>query len=51
MIVEADCKQIGLHSGWNKGKSVLGGVRVTNLKINIGLGLRRGKWSSGQVEF
>jgi hypothetical protein len=29
--------KIGLHSGWNKRKSGLGGVRVTYLKINFGL--------------
>jgi hypothetical protein len=28
-IVRAACECIGLHSGWNKGKLGLGGVRVT----------------------
>jgi hypothetical protein len=31
--------------------SGLGGVRVTHLKIDFGLGLGRAKWSSGRVKF
>jgi hypothetical protein len=34
MTVRADHKQIGLHLGWNKRKSGLGGVQVTYLKVN-----------------
>jgi hypothetical protein len=37
-IVRAYFKYIVLHWGWNKRKSVLGGLRVTYLKINCGLG-------------
>jgi hypothetical protein len=37
MILRADSKQTGLHSGWNKRKSGLGGEWVTYLKINFGL--------------
>jgi hypothetical protein len=44
-IVRADCKQLGLNSGWNKRKSSLGGVRVTYLKVNFGLGLGRATWA------
>jgi hypothetical protein len=32
-------KYIGLHSGWNKRKSGLGGERITYLKINFVRGL------------
>jgi hypothetical protein len=38
VILRADCKLIRLHLGWNKGKSDLGVVQVTYLKINLGLG-------------
>jgi hypothetical protein len=47
--VRAYCEYAGLHSGWNKRKSGLGGVRVTDLKINFGFGLGRVKWSSGRA--
>jgi hypothetical protein len=44
----AGCKQIGLHSGWNKRKSGSGGARATYLKTNFGLGpceiLNFGQW-------
>jgi hypothetical protein len=38
-IVIAVCKEVGLQSGKIKRKSGLGGVRVTYMKINFGLGL------------
>jgi hypothetical protein len=39
MIVRADCEYVN-RLGWNKRKSGLGGVWVTYLKINFGLGPR-----------
>jgi hypothetical protein len=40
-IARADCKQIGLHSGFGR-------VRATYLKVNIGLG--SGKTDTGKSE-
>jgi hypothetical protein len=41
MIARTDYKYIGLHSGWNKRKSGLGGVRVEIFEDKLGLGLCR----------
>jgi hypothetical protein len=38
MTVGADCKEIKIHLGWNKGKLVFGREQVTYLKVNFRLG-------------
>jgi hypothetical protein len=50
-IVRADCKYIGLCSGWNKRKLSLGEVRVKYLKINFGLGPNTPRAGPGRVIF
>lgn len=50
-IFRTDCKQVGLHSAWIERMSSFGRVSVTYMKVNLGLGFGRAKWSSGRAGY